>query len=241
VATLVRFGPSGERRAERSVSVDVDWLVAVDDETLVVGSAAGNGEGFDADLDRRFALSVPTPSDRPSAGRRSGRRGWRARRERPYATDLPPSGRSGQGARHRRRRRSRGSGPTCRLTGRPAVDADGLYAVRSRAVLAVGADGEDRWRAPLPESHRRRTVRGRGSRDRRRRRGAVRAPRDAGRAVVAGRVGPTTCRLPAVRGGETGLAGGLTKRRENDARAVCDSRVRPSSSRWRPKRRRVPR
>jgi len=37
---LVRFGPSGERRAERSVSVDVDWLVAVD-ETLVVGSAAG--------------------------------------------------------------------------------------------------------------------------------------------------------------------------------------------------------
>jgi len=40
VATLVRFGPSGERRAERSVSVDVDWLVAVD-ETLVVGSAAG--------------------------------------------------------------------------------------------------------------------------------------------------------------------------------------------------------
>jgi len=40
VATLVRFGPSGERRAERSVSVDVDWLVAVD-ETLVVGSAGG--------------------------------------------------------------------------------------------------------------------------------------------------------------------------------------------------------
>ena len=150
VATLVRFGPSGERRAERSVSVDVDWLVAVD-ETLVVGSAAGGTvRGFDADLDRRFALSVPTPSDRPpvvevadGAGGPDGngptRRIYLRRGGAVRALD------TGDGEVAWKRT----DVPTHR---RPAVDADGLYAVRSRAVLAVGADGEDRWRAPLPES-----------------------------------------------------------------------------------------
>jgi len=150
VATLVRFGPSGERRAERSVSVDVDWLVAVD-ETLVVRSAAGNGEGFDADLDRRFALSVPTPSDRPPVvevadGAGGPDRNGPTRRiylRRGGAVRALDTG-DGEVA------WKRTDVPTHR---RPAVDADGLYAVRSRAVLAVGADGEDRWlAAPLPES-----------------------------------------------------------------------------------------
>jgi len=169
VATLVRFGPSGERRAERSVSVDVDWLVAVD-ETLVVGSAAGNGEGFDADLDRRFALSVPTPSDRPpvvevadgaggpdgngptrristSVGaERSGGARHRRRRGRVEADRRADS----PAARRRRRRALRGpiaSGPRRRRRRRTAggrrsesVTVDELFAVGGHVIVVDGGE-----------------------------------------------------------------------------------------------------
>ncbi|EMA63037.1 PQQ-binding-like beta-propeller repeat protein [Halorubrum lipolyticum] len=139
---LVRFGPSGERRAERSVSAPLDWLVRAD-ETLVAGSVeAGTVTGFDADLDRRFSLSVPTPSDRPpvvaGSDGRARRRLYLHRDGAARALDVE----AGEIAWERT------DAPARR---RAAVDADGIYAVRSRAILAIGADGEDRWRAPLPD------------------------------------------------------------------------------------------
>ena len=140
-STLVRFGPSGERRAERSVSAGVDWLVAVD-ETLVVGSAAaGTVIGFDADLDRRFAVSAPTARDRPrvvDGGDSTRRRIYLHGGGTIRALDVGDGEIAWE----------RSDAPARR---RAAVDADGIYAVRSRGILAVGADGGDRWRAPLPE------------------------------------------------------------------------------------------
>ncbi len=141
---LTRFGPSGERRAERPVSVDISWLVRVG-ETLVAGSAAaGTVIGFDPNLDRRFSLSVPAPRDRPPVVEGDREKG--SARQRLYL-------RRGGTV----RALDVGDGDTAwKRTDLPAhqrvaVDSNGVYAVGSRAILAVGVDGEDRWRAPLPE------------------------------------------------------------------------------------------
>jgi len=117
------------------------WLVAVD-ETLVVGSAAaGTVIGFDADLDRRFAVSAPTARDRPrvvDGGDSTRRRIYLHGGGTIRALDVGDGEIAWE----------RSDAPARR---RAAVDADGIYAVRSRGILAVGADGGDRWRAPLPE------------------------------------------------------------------------------------------
>ncbi|EMA69050.1 hypothetical protein C461_05447 [Halorubrum aidingense JCM 13560] len=145
-SVVVRFGPSGERRAERPISDGVDWLVVVDG-TVVLGNA-GRGSsvtGYDRDLDRQFTLEVPTPADPPPVvegdGGDTASRVYLTRSGTVRAVDVT----AGEIAWER-------SGvPVNRGF---AVDADGIYAVSSRArgqsIIAVGADGADRWTAPLP-------------------------------------------------------------------------------------------
>lgn len=144
-SVVVRFGPNGERRAERPIPDGSDWLVVVDG-TVVLGSAGrGSVTGYDRNLGRRFTLEVPTPADPPPAvegdGGDTASRVYLTRAGTVRAVDVT----TGEVA------WERSDVPVDRGF---AVNADGIYAVGSRArgqsIVAVGADGADRWTAPLP-------------------------------------------------------------------------------------------
>lgn len=159
-AVLARFDPTGQRRVTRSLSTDIDWLTVVDG-TVVIGAAdAGSVVGFDRALEQRFALDTRVPPDRP-----------------PVVESGEDGGGGGDGEADARIYLRRGDTvraldvaageiawtyddlPASRAF---AADERGIYAVGIRAarddgrgtgprLVAVGADGTNRWSAPLPE------------------------------------------------------------------------------------------
>ncbi|EMA56909.1 hypothetical protein [Halorubrum kocurii] len=152
---LARFDRTGERRVARALSSGVDWLAVVDGRVVVGDERADSVSGFDRDLDRRFALDAPTPGERPpivdgdSSGEALGSRVYLRRGETVRALDVA----AGEVA------WERDDLPAARGF---AADGRGIYAVDRRTsrnggrrtgptVVAVGADGADRWSAPLPE------------------------------------------------------------------------------------------
>jgi len=159
-ARIARFDAAGERSATRSIEAGVDWLAVVDDTVVVAVDGEPSVRGFDRDLGRRFALDAPAPTDRPPVGAAGG-------------DDGATSGDDGAGRHvylHRGdlvRALDVAAGEVAwEHAGLPAsrpvaVDGRGIYGVGveeapdgvgSRPVIvAVGADGEDRWSAPLPE------------------------------------------------------------------------------------------
>ncbi|OYR49646.1 hypothetical protein DJ73_17200 [Halorubrum sp. Ea1] len=159
-ARIARFDAAGEWLATRSLEAGVDWLTVVDDAVVVAADGGPSVRGFDRDLGPRFALDVPAPNERPPVGGASG-------------DDGETSGDDGAGRRvylHRGevvRALDVAAGevawehaglPASRPT---AVDDRGIYGVGEEsggdgvepgpALVAVGADGDGRWSAPLPE------------------------------------------------------------------------------------------
>lgn len=153
-ARVARFGPTGERLVSRSLDVGVDWLLVVDDVLVAGVDGERSVRGFDRELGRRFALEVPAPTDRPPVGAvgegdDAGHRVYLHRGDRVRALDVA----AGEVA------WEHGDLPASRPV---AVDERGIYAVGQEPVrdgsretrpviVAVGADGADRWSAPLPE------------------------------------------------------------------------------------------
>lgn len=150
-ARIARFDEAGELLATRSLDGGGDWLAVVDD-TVVVGDADGDAvQGFDRGLDRRFAVGVPVPDDRPPVavgGAGGGGRLYLHRGDRVRALDVAAGEIAWEHA----------GLPASRPV---AVDDRGIYGVGveadpsgvgSRPVLvAVGAGGEEGWNARLPE------------------------------------------------------------------------------------------
>ena len=154
-ARIARFDAAGERSATRPIEAGVDWLTVVDDTVVVAADGGPSMRGFDRDLTRRFVLDVPAPTDRPLVGPASGdddpgRRVYLHRGELVRALDVAAGEVAWEHA----------GLPASRPT---AVDDRGIYGVgggsargaeSGPAIVAVGADGadgDDRWSAPLPE------------------------------------------------------------------------------------------
>ncbi|PAU84357.1 hypothetical protein CK500_07975 [Halorubrum salipaludis] len=142
---LARFGPTGDRRAARSLSAEADWL-AVAGETITVGEAGDRLVSYDRDLDRRFALPERSPRDRPRAPPGDGSRLY-------YATGGTVRSVDASGGELAWERSDLPGGPL-------AVDREGAYVAENGSgfgggsesrIVAVDADGGDRWTAPLPE------------------------------------------------------------------------------------------
>ena len=153
-AVLARFGPTGERRVARSLSGGVDWIAVVDGVVVVGDAETDSVTGFDRDLDSPFALDVPTPRTRPPVVEGGGPDGvgsrvYLRRGETVRALDVA----TGEIA------WEHGDVPASRSF---AAADRGIYALDRRTIrdggretrpviVAVGADGTDRWSAPLPE------------------------------------------------------------------------------------------
>lgn len=147
--SVVRLGPDGDRRAERAISGSVDWLLTVDGPLLAGDADRGSIVGFDRDLERQFTVEGPTPRRRPPVVEDAGDDGGRV-----YlglegtirAIDI--DGETGDG----KVAWERSEMPTRHTV---VVDENGPYAVDFRSgdpiIVAIGADGERRWTAPLPE------------------------------------------------------------------------------------------
>ena len=145
-ASIVRFDPAGNRLAEREVSDDIEWLL-VAGETLLASDGRGTVIGFDRDLDRIVELAVPTSTGRPAVvDSDSEERVYLRHGGTVLAVDIDDGTDAGRVA------WERSDVPTRRGL---AVDEDGVYGVDSRegepVIVAIGADGKDRWTAPLPE------------------------------------------------------------------------------------------
>ena len=139
---VVRLDPSGAPRETRTVSDAVDWL-AVAGDTLLAGIAAdGTLSGYGPELDRRFTLDVPTPTNRPPVvSGPAGPRVYLRRAGAVRAVDVADGEIAWE----------RSDVPTPRQS---AVSGEGIYAVGSRdgdpLLVAVDARGDDWWTAPLP-------------------------------------------------------------------------------------------
>lgn len=139
---LVRLDSSGKPRETRAVSDAVDWL-AVAGDTLLAGSAAGETlSGYGPELDRRFTLDVPIPTNRPPVvSGPAGPRVYLRRAGTVRAVDVADGETAWE----------RSDVPTAR---RFAVDGEGIYAVGSSdgdpLLVAIDARGDDWWTAPLP-------------------------------------------------------------------------------------------
>ncbi|WP_123621494.1 PQQ-binding-like beta-propeller repeat protein [Halorubrum sp. CSM-61] len=142
---FARFGSTGERRVTRSLSADADWL-AVAGDTIVMGEAGDRLVGYDRDLARRFELHEGSLPGRPQVVSADGSRFYYSTGGTVRAVDAAAGELSWE-------RSDLPGGPV-------AVDQEGMYVAENGSgfgtesqsrTVAVGADGEDRWRAPLPE------------------------------------------------------------------------------------------
>jgi len=143
---ITRFDPTGERRATRSFSAEVNWLAVVG-ETIVAAEAGDRLVGYDRDLDRRFALPEVSPPSRPHTVSGDGGRFYCSTGETVQSVDAAAGELAWE----------RSDFPT---GGPLAVGPNGVYVAEGASrfgeenesrIVAVGADGEDRWTAPLPE------------------------------------------------------------------------------------------
>jgi len=144
-AVLVGYDREGDRRAERVVAADHEWIAVVDG-TVVAGAPEVSMSGYDRDLERRFALDVRAPNARSIAV--PAGQGWiyYSRGRTVTAVDI-----------------SRGEVAFERSNlpqGNFAVDERGAYVAgieRGRdagteaRMVAVGTDGSVRWEAPFPD------------------------------------------------------------------------------------------